>query len=65
MKVKNLHKKAGRKPLNPNGPSISVNVRLRDESQREKFLRLGRAKWVRDMIDAAPDVKREEEEEPA
>jgi hypothetical protein len=46
----------GRKPLKPGESSVPVNIRM-SVSQRDKLLRLGGARWVRDRVDRAKDPK--------
>lgn len=48
----------GRQPtIAPRGEAVSISVRLA-QSQREKYLRLGGAPWLRRMIETAslPDT---------
>lgn len=42
----------GRKPLKQGEDTVPVNIRM-TTGQRDKLLRLGGAKWVRDRIDKA------------
>lgn len=46
----------GRKPLQEGVPTVAVTIKML-EPQREKLLRLGGAKWVRDRIDRAKEPK--------
>lgn len=43
----------GRKPLSPDGQSISLTIRLASARQKAKLRTLGGGRWIRDQIDAA------------
>lgn len=45
---------AGRKPLDPEGATVPVTIRMTGD-QRDKLARLGGAKWVRERIDRAKE----------
>jgi hypothetical protein len=47
----------GRKPLNQDGPSVLVSVRL-TPAQRDKLRELGGGVWIRAQIAGAVDVKK-------
>lgn len=45
----------GRKPVKQGEETVTVSLRM-TPTQREKLTALGGAKWVRDQIDAAPQI---------
>lgn len=45
---------AGRKPLDPEGVTVPVTIRMTGR-QRDKLARLGGPKWVRERIDRAKE----------
>lgn len=44
----------GRKPLSPGEESVVVTMRM-TPGQRDKLVRLGGGKWVRDKVDKAKE----------